>query len=247
MAARHDLTADPTVQAELVSPRLGTALFARTLAELDDAELDGASLLPDWSRRHVVSHLAYNARAIARLAEWARTGVETPMYESVAVRNQEIADGAKLTPTALRAFFEESAAQLDEAWSTLPTDAWAHPVRAAQGREVLALDTVWMRARELWVHAVDLAGRATFADVPAAVVERLLGDIVRAWTSRGEQAGLILNVTDSAVLLQLGDTEAAEAEIVSGTRAALAEWATGRGTAGVSSTMGNVRPAPRWL
>ena len=121
------------------------------------------------------------------------------------------------------------------------------PVRAAQGREVLALDTVWMRARELWVHAVDLAGGATFADVPADVVERLLGDIVGAWTSRGDGAGLILNVTDSTVPLQLGDTEAAEAEIVSGTRASLAEWAAGRGNAGVSSTTGQVRPAPRWL
>lgn len=247
MAARHDLTTDPALQAEFVQPRLSTAFFARTLAELDDVELDDTSLLPDWSRRHVVSHIAYNAQAVARLAEWARTGLETPMYESVAVRNQEIEDGTKLRPTDLRAFFDESATQLETAWNALPADAWAHPVRTVHGREMLAFDTVWMRARELWVHAVDLAGAATFADVPADVVERLLGDVVGAWTNRGEDSGLILNVTDSTVPLQLGDTEAVGSEIVSGTRAALVEWATGRGTSGVTSTTGQVRPEPRWL
>ena len=37
---------------------------------------------PGWSRRHVVAHVGYNARALTRLVEWAKTGIETPMYAS---------------------------------------------------------------------------------------------------------------------------------------------------------------------
>jgi maleylpyruvate isomerase len=79
MAARHDQTKDPALLDALLQARRGTAFFARKLNELPDAELDGATLLPGWTRRHVVAHVGYNARAIARLIEWAATGVETPM------------------------------------------------------------------------------------------------------------------------------------------------------------------------
>lgn len=237
------------LQAELEHARRGTAFFAHTLDQLDDAELDGASLLGGWTRRHVVAHIAYNARAMVRLAEWARTGVETPMYESVAVRNAEIEDGATLSSAALRTFFVESAAQLDEAWTTLSADAWAHLVKTIQGREIPASDTVWMRARELWVHAVDLATSASFTDAPTEVLDRLLGDVVGAWTSRGEDTSLTLEVSDTLPVLQLGDAENPGSQVVSGTRVALAEWATGRssGSGSLSATRGEVPPAPRWL
>ena len=67
MAARTDQATDPGLQEELLQARRGTAFFARKLNELTDAELDGDSLLPGWTRRHVTAHVGYNARAIARL------------------------------------------------------------------------------------------------------------------------------------------------------------------------------------
>ena len=91
MTARQDLTAARVLEAELATVRQGTAFFGRNLDELSDAELDGDSLLPGWTRRHVVAHIGYNARAISRLIEWAGTGVETPMYEFAEARNNEIA------------------------------------------------------------------------------------------------------------------------------------------------------------
>lgn len=41
-------------------------------------------------------------------------------------------------------------------WRDLPDANWTHEVRTAQGRTVPASETVWMRTREVWVHAVDL-------------------------------------------------------------------------------------------
>src|SRR4029453_13661966 len=51
-------------------------------AALDDAALSGRSLLPGWTRGHVLTHLARNADGAVNLLTWARTGVETPHYAS---------------------------------------------------------------------------------------------------------------------------------------------------------------------
>ena len=166
MVARHDQTTDPELLAALLQARRGTAFFARKLNELSDAELDGDSLLPGWTRRHITAHIGYNARAIARLIEWAATGVETPMYASTEVRDHEIDFGATLSPIALRHLFDHSAVHLNVEWRDLPEDAWHHKVRTIQGREVPATETVWMRSREVWMHAVDLANGASVPGHP---------------------------------------------------------------------------------
>ncbi|WP_028266325.1 maleylpyruvate isomerase family mycothiol-dependent enzyme [Arthrobacter sp. MA-N2] len=245
MVARHDLTTDPGLQAQLLQARRGTAFFARKLNELTDAQLDGDSLLPGWSRRHIAAHIGYNARAIARLIEWAATGIETPMYPSFAVRDEEIEFGATLSPIALRNLFDHSAVHLSVEWRDLPDDAWHHTVRTIQGRDVPASETVWMRSREVWVHAVDLDNGATFADIPAPVLERLLKDITGAWHTRGTDKGLKVRVTDSD--LTFGDPDAAV--VITGPLPAVVQWATGRGTHGVGAdgTAGQVPAAPKWI
>ena len=249
MAARRDLATDPGLQEELLQARRGTAFFARKLNELADAELDGGTLLPDWTRRHVVAHVGYNARAIARLVEWAATGVETPMYPSPEARNHEINFGATLSPIALRNLFDHSTVHLSVEWRDLPDASWANEVRTAQGRTVPASETVWMRTREVWIHAVDLNNGATFNDVPPAVLERLLGDITGAWKTRGTDTGLLIKVTGTD--LAFGDTSATNPTIISGPLAAVVEWATGRGTNSVTThgtlANGTTPAAPNWI
>lgn len=250
MVARHDQTTDPVLLDGLLQARRGTAFFARKLNELTDAELDGDSLLPGWTRRHVVAHVGYNARAVSRLVEWAATGVETPMYPSVEVRNYEIDFGATLSPIALRNLFDHSAVHLNVEWRDLPADSWHHKVKTVQGRTVPAEETVWMRTREVWVHAVDLDNGATFKDIPAPVLERLLKDITDAWHARGTDKDLVVQVDGTA--LSFGDTTAASPTIVSGPLAAIAQWATGRGTDGTTAQHdgGSVTPvpaAPAWI
>ena len=249
MVARHDQTKDPALLDALLQARRGTAFFARKLNELPDAELDGGSRLPGWTRRHVVAHVGYNARAIARLIEWAGTGVETPMYSSPEARTHEIEFGATLSPIALRHLFDHSAVHLNVEWRDLPADAWHHKVKTAQGRIVPAEETVWMRTREVWMHAVDLDNGATFADIPAPVLERLLRDITGAWHTRGTDAGLLVKVTGTD--LAFGDTSAADPAIIAGPLPAVVEWAAGRGSRGVIATgpdaAGGVPAAPKWI
>ena len=251
MVARTDQTTDPTLLERLIQARRGTAFFARKLNELSDAELDGDSLLPGWSRRHITAHIGYNARAISRLVEWAATGVESPMYPSTKVRDHEIEFGATLNPIALRNLFAHSAVHLNVEWRDLPADAWHHKVKTIQGRLVPAGETVWMRTREVWVHAVDLDNGASFADIPAPVLIRLLKDITGAWASRGTDKDLLGRV-DGHPALGFGDMKSRTPLQISGALADMVCWATGRGIAGVTASrdgriMWTVPAAPAWI
>jgi maleylpyruvate isomerase len=194
--------------------------------------------------------VGYNARAIARLVEWAATGVETPMYPSVEVRNHEIDFGSTLSPIALRNLFDHSAVHLNVEWRDLPAANWHHKVKTAQGRTVPAEETVWMRTREVWLHGVDLDNGATFKDIPAPVLERLLTDITGAWHARGTDAGLLITVDGTG--LSFGHTAAPAPPVVSGTLAAIAPWAAGRGTDGTTAKRDGeaatpAPPAPAWI
>lgn len=252
MVSRYDQTTDPGLLQSLLQVRRGTEFFARKLNELSDAELDGGSLLPDWTRRHVVAHVGYNARAIARLIEWAATGVETPMYSSPEARNHEIEFGSTLPPMALRHLFEHSAEHLKVEWRGLPARAWHHKVKTIQGRIVPAEETVWMRTREVWIHAVDLDNGATFSDIPPAVLSRLLHDITTSWHARGADKDLVMTITEVPTATTYGDTAANSPLVVSGPLAAVTEWAAGRGTSQVTAQRGgelhaSVPVAPAWI
>lgn len=252
MVARTDKTSDPHLLEELLQARRGTAFFAHKLNELSDTDLDGDSLLPGWTRRHIAAHIGYNARAISRLVEWAATGVENPMYPSAEVRDTEIRFGATLSPIALRNLFDHSAVHLNVEWRDLPADAWHHKVKTIQGRLVPAEETVWMRTREVWVHAVDLDNGASFFDIPEPVLSRLLKDITSAWATRGSDAGLLIQVSGQETGHVVDDTGADTPVVIAGPLAGVVRWATGRGTAGVTATqngtiLDKVPAAPTWI
>lgn len=243
-AAREQRNTEPpaTPTRELVWARRGTAYFARKLGELTDAELDRPSLLPGWSRRHVIAHVGYNARALSRLMRWAHTGVETPMYPSPEHRDAEIRQGATLPAHALRSLFEHTAAHLDAEWRDLPDTRWNAEVRTAQGRLVPVRETAWMRTREVWVHAVDLDSGADMRDFPSDLLSETLADVLRAWRRRGERVDLTIAVADrEPIVLGTGDPT------VSGTLPGMVRWLTGRGARGLTSSTGVLPVLPRWF
>jgi maleylpyruvate isomerase len=247
MPAPTDLPTDPELLAQLLLARRATAFFAHELNGLSNVDLDEDSLLPGWTRRHVIAHIAHNARGIVRLVTWARTGVETPMYASNAARDRDIAEGAELDRNALRTLFDVSTVQLDAAWRRLPPEAWSNTVRTPSGREIPVSETVWMRNQELWVHTIDLATGAAFDDVPAEILERLLTNITAGWAARGEDTDLVLAITAPDAERSLGDLDADSPVVVSGSLAGLVRWATGRGGSDVSSSAGTPADPPRWL
>ncbi|PYF99510.1 maleylpyruvate isomerase [Georgenia satyanarayanai] len=223
--------------------RSGSDYFARQLAGLGEEDLAGDSLLPAWTRGAVVAHVASNAEALRRLCHWARTGEETPMYPSEEARDAEIARGAALPLGELRRLYAESRDALDGDWRGLPAEAWEAEVRTRQGRRLRARETVWMRAREVWIHGVDLAAGGSFRDVPPAVVDRLTTDVLEGWEARGEAVDMVLHPTDRDRPTSVGSP----GPTISGSAADLAQWLTGRGGAGLKSSTGELPALPRWL
>lgn len=248
MAARDDKTQDPVLREQLLLTRRGQAYFSRLLHELSDAEFDEPSALAGWTRRHLVAHVGLNARALTNLTSWAATGVETPMYSSPTQRNEDIEFSATLPVQALRNLSDHAAIHLNVEWRDLAPSAWGHLVRTAQGREVPVSETIWMRAREVWIHAVDLDNGGSFADFPTAFVDQLLTDVLGAWDKRRDAESLpsfVLVPSDRAASVTSGN--AASAVTLRGKAADLAAWATGRGRTGVTSDAGDIPAAPRWL
>nr|WP_232532624.1 maleylpyruvate isomerase family mycothiol-dependent enzyme [Nesterenkonia alkaliphila] len=234
------MTEDPELKEALLVVRRGTAFFTRMLNLLPDQELDGPSLLPGWTRRHLVAHVGYNARAITRLVQWANTGVETPMYSSPEARAAEIEFGATLPAHALRHLNDHAAISLNVEWRDTPEDAWNAVVRTAQGREVPLSETVWMRTREVWLHAVDLNNGARFDQIPVQVLSGLLRDITAKWRRAGEGEDLRVEVVD-APELSFGEGT----RTVRGDLSGVLAWAAGRASHLV--TRGNEVEAPRWI
>ena len=242
MTVLTDRALDPDVLAGLAQVRLGQAFFSRALNEVKNDELTGPSLLPGWTRAHVVAHVGYNARAIDRLVEWARTGIVTPMYSSPGDRATEIEFGASLAPRALRHLSDHAAIALDVAWRDLPPERWTATVTTALGREVPVSETVWMRSREVWLHAVDLRSGARLSGIPAPVAERIIRDVQGSWAARGEPAPRLVAEDTGA---SFGPEDG---PLVTGRLAALLGWATGRSAVGVRGPDGgSVPPAPRWI
>ena len=251
MATRVDKTTDPDIQAGLLLARRGTAYFQRKLNELRDDEFDAPSLLPGWSRRYVIAHVGYNARAITHLTEWAATGVETPMYESPEQRKEQLELGATLSPAALRNLCEHAAVHLNVEWRDLPDDAWRTEVRTSQGRVIPASTTVWMRTREVWLHAVDLDNGGSYNDFPPELIDHLIADVLSNWRGRHAAESIpnfVLSPDDRGEPRGIGEGDGPGAIVLHGSAVSLARWATGRGNSDVLTASGEPAPiAPRWL
>jgi maleylpyruvate isomerase len=176
----------------------GTQVFLGTLTATGDSELDRPTALPGWTGRHLVAHVHYNALALLRLTRWAATGEESRMYASPGQRSSEIEAGATRPAAELRELVRRSAADLEVALDGLPDEAWHASVVTAQGRTVPATEIPWMRAREVWIHAIDLGGGVTFGDLPPAFIAALLADVVRRRAGGGEGPGLAAWLTGRA-------------------------------------------------
>jgi len=205
----------------------GTEWFNGRLASLTDDDLLAPSPLPGWSRLHVVSHIARNARAMENLVRWAETGVVTPMYPSPAHRRDDIEAGARLPPDEVRADALAEADRLKAAISAMPSDAWTAPIRTALGLSVTAAAIPWMRAREVWVHAVDLGADATFEDIDEEVAGALVDEAAAQLIGRSDCPAVVLVPTPAGDPITIGPPGPRPVR-VSGTTNALAGWLLGR-------------------
>ena len=167
------------------------------------------------------------------------------MYASPEQRGADIESGATRPAGELRQWALSSAKHLEEDLGALDQDQWAHEVRTAHGRIVPAREVPWMRSREVMVHAVDLGGAVTFADLPAAFDAALLDDIAAKRSGGVGGPRLHLAATDderSWLVTGAGDTLT-----VRGPLAQLTAYLSGRPATGLQADGAALPSLPRWL
>jgi maleylpyruvate isomerase len=153
---------------------LGTA---RVIAEPD---LRAPSLLPGWTRAHVLAHLARGADAMRNLLVGARAGQDRPAYLSAQARAADIEHGAGLGAKDLMADLASSAMALRTIYRQLPAGAWRFPVRVLDSQRFPAAQLLTRRLVEVELHHCDLGTRYGPGDWPAAFTAMELAEPMRS-------------------------------------------------------------------
>ena len=222
-----------------------TDRLLQTVAGLSDAELRAASLLPGWTRGHVLTHVARNADGLGNVVRSCVTGEVIPMYASVERRNADIDAGAGRSPADIEADIESSAERLLALLADVPPDRVDVPVPTGRGFDLTAQKVLWMRVREVGYHHVDLGAGFTFADLPEVVLRQGLLECTDRLGSASPGAAVTARFDDGEDLtLTIGDGAVA----VSGTAADALAWLTGRSDGSGLTTLDDVTlpDLPSW-
>jgi maleylpyruvate isomerase len=211
---------------------------------LTDADCRAPSALPGWSRGHLLTHLARNADGMVNLCEWARSGVETPMYVSREARNADIEAGAGRDAAALRDDVADSAQRLADALAALPPAGLDGQVRLGSGLAVAGWELPRLRQREVEIHHLDLAVGYGPADWPAGFTAGAL-DRLAEDSLRGRSLPVQWLADEDGRVWRVG----ADGPTLRGPRGLLLAWLVGRG--GVDGLAldppGTVPPPPSWV
>jgi maleylpyruvate isomerase len=205
-----------------------TSRLRDSVARLDDQQAREPSLLPGWSRGHLLSHIARNADSLRNLLIWARTGIETPQYRDLAEREEGIAAGAGRPAAELLADLDASAAALDSEADSLPPAAWPAEVRGMRRAAHPAWYALWRRLSEVEIHHVDLGVGYRPADWPADFAVYCLRQAAGAFTGPDSPAAL-LSCSNVTLDVRIGPAGTAPAATISGPVRPMLAWLIGRG------------------
>ncbi len=206
---------DPTTR--LAEVNHATSRYLQTLDGLTSEQLADASLLPGWTRAHVVAHLARHALGTTRALHGLASGERLPVYDSQERRNADIDDTAALDDGELRELSFAACDRWKEAIGSV-TDWDALMERVPGGASFSADECIDMRWREVEIHHADLGAGYTAADWPPAFTTYLLGYLA---TDRTEDLTLRTPTRELTV--------GAGGPVVEGSETDLTWWLLGRG------------------
>ena len=200
----------------------------RLLASVDAMSRESLrepSLLPGWTRAHVLAHLARGADGLAELVRGAADGTPRPMYAGgKAGRDADIESGAGRDLGDLRLDLAESSERLLAALSEISPEALTTKVVLASGAVVSAHDVPLIRVREVEIHHVDLDVGYSPDDWSPAFAARTLDQISPFFrTARDCPVGSLI-ADDGTGRWEV----AAEGPSLAGSLSELAAWLTGR-------------------
>ena len=229
---------------ESFAPQLesATRFLVRSVDTMTDAQFAEPSLLPRWTRGHVVAHLTLNAEGLAGAVEGVREGRSVPMYRSPEGRDEDIAQLTALDPSRLRQRFMASTTAVGHAVAELPDDLHGGRIERTPGSDrVFTAGRVGeMRLREVEIHHADLGLDYTFSDWPGDFVVLLLDS--RAQIHDGPDFEVSASDLGRSWVFGGGG-----GPTVTGPGAALAWWTTGRDPgAGLTSSDGVMPGMEKW-
>lgn len=158
--------------ADLAGVDVAFELVALTVAGMTEREARGASLLPGWTRGHVLTHLARNADGQTRMVEGVLRDEVVDQYPGGdEQRAADIEAGAHRPIAELIADLHVTQHALVHAWSLVPDDAWDRLTNARAGTRPVH-EGALSRRRELLVHLADLNLTPTPQDLPPDYLQR---------------------------------------------------------------------------
>lgn len=216
--------------------------LVRTVDGLADADYAADSLLPGWTRGHVVAHLALNAEGLAGVLHGAHLRQPRTMYASPQARDADIADLAAAGPATLRERLLASITQFADAFAAMHRHDWAGRFERTPGQAEFALANVpLMRVREVEIHHADLDAGYSPADWPEDF--RVL--LLESMTKRRYREPFTVRPEDVDRSWHYG--EGGGGPVVTGTSHALGWWLTGRGAGeGLTSDTGTLPEVEPW-
>lgn len=197
---------------------------------MSDGDCRASSLLPGWSRGHVLAHWARNADGQARMLEAAMRGEVAAQYPGGdAQRESDIEAGSARPARVILQDVRTAIGRVEDAWQRMPPHAWTRPTGARVGQRP-AWMSVWARWRETEIHHVDLDAGYTHEHWPAEFVRLMLPRILPTLEARlADGISVRVQVTDRD-WPQAGAmaTETDDLIVVRGTASAVLCWLAGR-------------------
>lgn len=218
-----------------------TRRLIRTVDAMADFQFGEPSLLPGWTRGHVVAHLVLNAEGLAAALEGVREQRGVPMYASQEARDGDIERLSGAAPGVLRDRLLASTSAIHEGVEELPEELFGGRIERTPGsdRTFTAGRVCEMRLREVEIHHADLDLAYTWADWPSDFTALLLDN--RSAVHDGPP------FTAHAVDLGRSWTFGEGGPTVSGPGPLLAWWATGRDPGdGLTSDDGELPRMEAW-
>lgn len=219
-----------------------TAALIDTVSRMSDDDVGAPSVLPGWTRGHVITHLARNADALANVLHGAQLGEVRPQYRSKEERDAAIQEGAARPAAELLEDLVAACGRWEQAANQVHVNRLdGLGARLPEGPTYPVRKVGLFRRTEVEVHHADLGAGYSAADWPADFVA-LLMDRRRKELER-DGVALRVSPTDTAEAWEAGDA----GPEVTGTAADVLWWLLGRGPGeGLACSEGSLPTIGRW-
>jgi len=230
--------------AELESLHHSDQRLLRTVDSLSGEDWQGPSLLPGWSRAHVVAHLALNAEGFAGALDGLARDEPVAIYPSNEARNDGIEELAKADHGEIRERLFAATTRLREVMEQLSPENWDGGVnRLPEGPVWPAASLVEARQREVEIHHADLGLAYTHRNWPIEFAKTLLDSASATHDLSPDSPAFTLRAMDVGRDWPVG----APSPVVTGSASNLGWWLIGRGSGeGLTSEPGPLPALGPW-